>query len=602
MEQLGANDPRRIGDYRLLGVLGAGGMGKVYLGRNSGGRTVSVKVIRPDLVGDVEFRTRFRREVAAAQRVGSAFTAPVLDADVDADPPWLATGYVAGLSLSDAVTRFGPFAEPTLLALAHGLAEALVAVHATGIVHRDLKPSNVMLAIDGPKVIDFGIARAAEDVALTTTGRVIGSPGFMCPEQVSGEPLGPACDVFALGGVLIFAASGHGPFGSAELVQMLWRIVYEQPRVDSLPPSLRPVVTACLAKDPAARPTPQQLRTELATLGKLERSGWLPPAVLEEVSVRAIRLLDLDSGPPELDTTITADPNRPITGGSAAAAPTDTSAPHRPSGSGGHIPRTSPETSAPSWPPVTEPGWRRDASSPVWSTAAHRDYPSPSRPGVAAAHPEFSAPNRPTATGQNPLVDATVRRQVGGEGPWQPSAAPTGGPGAGPRRDRTRRTRVLLTVAIVAVLAAAAGGAFLIGTQLRDQPDGDTVASSVVVPTGTETSADTVPDAFLGDWSGQAADGPVRFAIELSIGAGSVGEELAFSANTGAVAGERCDRAETLTAASERRLEFRARLTTTGSSCVDDGATSTVTLERDGTLRYSTPGLLGSITGVLRKS
>lgn len=601
MEQLGTNDPRRIGDYRLLGVLGAGGMGKVYLGRNSGGRTVAVKVIRPDLVGDPELRTRFRREVATARRVGSAFTAPVLDADVDADPPWLATGYVAGLSLSDAVTRFGPFAEPTLLALARGLVEALVAVHATGIVHRDLKPSNVMLAIDGPKVIDFGIARAVEDAALTTTGRVIGSPGFMCPEQVSGEPLGPACDVFALGGVLTFAASGHGPFGSAELVQMLWRIVYEEPRVESLPPSLRPVIAACLAKDPANRPTPQQLRTEFAALGTPERSGWLPPAVLEEVSVRAIRLLDLDSGPSDLDTTVTSAPNRPITGDSAAAAPTDTSAPSPPSGFGGSAPRTPPDTSAPSRPPGTRARPTRDDSSPGWSLAAHADSAPPSWPGTADRPRPESSPHWSGATGQHFIVDPTVRRLIDHPGAWQSSTV-SGDGGGSPRPDRSRRTRVLLTVAIVAVLAAAAAGAVLIGTHLRGQPAGDTAASSTVVPKDTEISTDSVPAAFLGDWSGQAADGLVRFTIELSIGAGSVGEELASSANIGAVAGERCDRAETLTAASEQRLEFRARLTTVGGSCVDEGATSTVVLERDGTLRYSTPGLLGTITGVLRKS
>ncbi|MFF2085661.1 protein kinase [Nocardia sp. NPDC058176] len=576
MEQLGTNDPRRIGDYRLLGVLGSGGMGKVYLGRNSGGRTVAVKVIRPDLIGDPEFRVRFRREVAAAQRVGSAFTAPVLDADVDADPPWLATGYVAGLSLSDAVTRFGPFAEPTLLALAHGLAEALVAVHATGIVHRDLKPSNVMLAIDGPKVIDFGIARAAEDVALTTTGRVVGSPGFMCPEQVSGEPLGPPCDVFALGGVLTFAASGHGPFGTAELVQMLWRIVYEEPRVESLPPSLRPLIAACLAKDPAARPTPQQLRTELAAIGKPERSGWLPPAVLEEVGVRAIRLLDLDSGPSDLDTTVTADPNRPITGGSAVVAPTGPWAQGLPPITG-PAPRTPPETATPSRHP--EPGWRRDASSPGWSPGTHPDGPAPSWPGV---------------TGQHPIADVTQA----GQGPWQP----TGGPAPGPRRDRTRRTRVLLTVAIVAVFVAAAAGTFLIGAQLRDRPDGDGAATATVVETGEQTPSGSVPEAFQGDWTGQAADGPVRFDIELSIGPGEVGEEVAWSANTGTIGGERCERTETLTEASEEQLTFSARLTTTDGTCMDDGATSTVTLEPDGTLRFTTPGLLGTITGVLHKS
>lgn len=544
MQPLGTDDPRRIGAYRLLGVLGAGGMGKVYLGRNAGGRTVAVKVIRPDLVGDTEFRTRFRREVAAAQRVGGAFTAPVIDADVDADPPWLATGYVAGLSLSDAVDRFGPFAEPTLRTLAHGLAEALVAVHATGIVHRDLKPSNVMLAIDGPKVIDFGIARAVEDVALTTTGRVVGSPGFMCPEQVNGQPLGPACDVFALGGVLTFAASGHGPFGHAELMQILWRIVYEEPRVDALPPSLRPIVAACLAKDPADRPTPHQLLAQLAALGTPERAGWLPPPVLEEVSVRAIRLLDLDSDPADPDRTVTSRGQRPDT-----------------------------------WPPTLRPD--------AWSSVPHRDPSAPYR-GQSTSGPHGSATGwPPPTTGPARVQDAASTDPTVLRDHLAPKPP-----------DRSRRTRTLLTVAIAAVLVAAAAGTFLIGAQLRDRPDATTTSVSTDAPTGN-----TVPDAFLGEWTGQAADGLVRFDIELTIGAGAVGAELATSANTGVIGGERCERAETLTAVGDRELTFRARLTTSGGTCVDDGADSTVTLEPDGALRYRTPGLFGGvITGVLRRS
>ncbi|MEU4344312.1 serine/threonine-protein kinase [Nocardia sp. NPDC023852] len=296
MQPLGANDPTWIGDYRLLGLLGAGGMGRVYLGRNAGGRTVAVKVIRPDMI-DAEFRERFRREVTAARRVGGRFTAPVLDADVDADPPWLATGYVAGFSLADAVDKYGPFTETSILVLAHGLVEALVAVHGAGVVHRDLKPSNVLLALDGPQVIDFGIARAVDDSALTTTGKVIGSPGFMCPEQVTGDPVGPPADIFALGGVLVFAATGHGPFGVGETVQLLWRVVYEKPQLDDVPERLRPLLAACLTKDVTARPTLDQLLAELTALGIPDRGGWLPAPALEEVSRRAVELLDLDSGP-----------------------------------------------------------------------------------------------------------------------------------------------------------------------------------------------------------------------------------------------------------------------------------------------------------------
>ncbi|MFD6390607.1 serine/threonine-protein kinase [Nocardia sp. NPDC060259] len=556
IQPLGSDDPRQIGAYRLLGVLGAGGMGKVYLGRNAGGRTVAVKVIRPDLLGDTEFRVRFRREVAAAGRVGGAFTAPVLDADVDADPPWLATGYVAGLALSDAVARFGPFAEPSLLALGHGLAEALVAIHGAGVVHRDLKPSNVLLAVDGPKVVDFGIARAVEDTALTTTGKVIGSPGFMCPEQVTGEPLGPACDVFALGGVLTFAASGHGPFGSAEIVQMLWRIVYEEPRLEGLPPSLRPLVAACVAKDAAARPTPREVLAELAGIGRPERSGWLPPAVLEEVGMRAVRLLDLDSGPAGLGTPDASMPNWAATGRHT----------------GGHTP-----------PPGT----------PLPAANVGGYTPAP-----------YSTVGRPVGGAGDPTMTPTA---------WHLATHPDAVSGPHPvlpERSAPRRTRPLLVAAAVTVAVAVAAGAFLIGVQLRGEPDAGGVPISTPVaadtdaPTATGAPATTVPSAFVGSWQGQAADGPVRFAIELTIGNGKVGQKVATASNTGMISGERCERSEILVEATTDRLVLRAKLTgKSASGCLDEGATSTVTLRPDGTLAYSTPGALGgSIAGVLRKS
>ncbi|MFC9662725.1 serine/threonine-protein kinase [Nocardia sp. NPDC127606] len=548
MQPLDPNDPRRIGDYRLLGVLGAGGMGKVYLGRNPGGRTVAVKVIRPDLI-DAEFRARFRREVAAAQRVGGAFTAPVLDADVDARAPWLATGYVAGISLTDAVTQFGPFAEPALGALAHGLAEALVAVHAAGIVHRDLKPSNVMLAIDGPKVIDFGIARVIADSALTTTGKFLGSPGFMCPEQVSGETLGPACDVFALGGVVTFAAAGHGPFGTAEVMQMLWRIVYEEPRLEALPAALRPLVSSCLAKDPAARPTPEQVLSELAHIGAVERTGWLPPQVVAHISTSAVRLLDLDFGP--------ADP---------------------------------PGASHPDATATSAPGWSTGTSVPNLPTATH--------PGAHSAVMAGEFTPQPLVVAHKSADTFTGR----------PLSAPA-------RATPSRRTRTLLIAASATVAVAVAVGAYLIGTQLNAESTGSvgsstTAASTSVASSSTETAPSStgtgsgtaaVPAEFVGTWKGRAADGPVQFDIELTIAPGTVGQELATSANTGALSRDRCDRAETLTEATARRLTFRARLTA-GSGCFDDGATSTVTLQPDGTLAYRTPGVLGgTIAGSLRK-
>lgn len=219
MDELRADDPRWIGAYRLLGRLGVGGMGRVYLARSERGRTVAVKLVRPDLAEREEFRSRFRREVRAARRVGGRWTAPVLDADTEAAVPWVATGYVPGPSLRQVVAKeYGPLPERSVRVLAAGLAHALSDIHAAGLVHRDLKPSNVMITIDGPRVIDFGIARALEtvtDASLTSTGAMVGSPGFMSPEQVRGDRVTPACDIFCLGSVLAYAATGLQPFGAS---------------------------------------------------------------------------------------------------------------------------------------------------------------------------------------------------------------------------------------------------------------------------------------------------------------------------------------------------------------------------------------------------
>jgi len=279
--ELQAGDPRSAGPYRLLGRLGAGGMGQVFLGRSAGGRLVAVKVIRPDLAGEPGFRTRFAREVAAARTVSGLFTALVVDADVDGPMPWLATAYVAGPSLAEAVASQGPLPVSSVLALAAGLAEGLEAIHAAGVVHRDLKPSNVLLADDGPRVIDFGISRAAEATMLTQAGTVIGSPGFMSPEQAEGREIGPPSDVFSLGAVLAFAASGEGPFGTGSTPALMFRVVHRDPDIAHLPAQIRPLIERCLAKDPRQRPTSSDLLAELGA-GELA-AGWLPPPLNEVV-------------------------------------------------------------------------------------------------------------------------------------------------------------------------------------------------------------------------------------------------------------------------------------------------------------------------------
>jgi eukaryotic-like serine/threonine-protein kinase len=265
------DDPLTIGPYRLVGQLGHGSMGRVYLGVSPGGRPVAVKDIRAELAADPEFRARFGREVAAARRVTGVFTAQVVDADVDGPVAWMATAYVPGPSLAEAVGTHGPLPEASLLALAAGLAESLNAIHAAGLVHGDLKPSNVLLAEDGPRVIDFGISRAAESTALTL---VIGKPGFMSPEQIVGDDVGPPSDIFSLGAVLAFAATGEGPFGTGTTAALLYRVVHGTPSLDGVPATIRPLIERCLAKDPGQRPTVGGL---LAQVGVLQPDGdWLP--------------------------------------------------------------------------------------------------------------------------------------------------------------------------------------------------------------------------------------------------------------------------------------------------------------------------------------
>jgi serine/threonine protein kinase len=272
------DDPREIGPYRLLGKLGSGGMGHVFLGMSPGGRPIAVKVIREELADDPQFRSRFRREVAAARMVSGLFTALVVDADLDGAVPWLATAYVPGPSLTDAVRQHGPFPARTLLALAAGLAESLSAIHAAGVVHRDLKPSNVLLAEDGPRVIDFGISEAAEASSLTGANVVIGSPGFMSPEQVLGQDIGPPSDMFSLGAVLTFAGTAQGPFGSGSNAALVYRLVNSPASLGLLPEEIRPLVGGCLAKHPSDRPTAVEL---LAEVGAIQPArGWLSESII----------------------------------------------------------------------------------------------------------------------------------------------------------------------------------------------------------------------------------------------------------------------------------------------------------------------------------
>jgi eukaryotic-like serine/threonine-protein kinase len=282
LEELQPEDPRSVGRYSLLGRLGEGGMGRVFLGRSRGLKLVAVKVIRPENAGEPGFRSRFAHEVQAARRVGGVYTAVVVDDDASGPVPWLATEYVAGPSLAEAVGKYGPLPVGSVLTLAAGLAEGLEEIHKAGVVHRDLKPSNVLLADDGPRIIDFGISRAAEATMVTQTGTVMGTPGFMSPEQASGGTVDRPSDVFSLGAVLAFAATGEGPFGMGSDMALLYRVIHNEPDTTRLPPQLRPLVQRCLAKDPADRPTTSGLLSEL---GEAQPAAdWLPPSLAGTLS------------------------------------------------------------------------------------------------------------------------------------------------------------------------------------------------------------------------------------------------------------------------------------------------------------------------------
>jgi eukaryotic-like serine/threonine-protein kinase len=279
VQKLGENDPRRVGNYTLLHRLGQGAMGSVYLGRSQAGRPVAVKVARAELLADPSFRERFRREIGMARQVGGFWTAAVVDADPEAPRPWLATEYIPGPSLHHAVAEAGALDEPAALRLAAGLAEALAAIHKTGLVHRDLKPSNVLLHSDGPRVIDFGIAHAVQTTALTAPGEFFGTPGFLSPEQVSGAPVGPPSDVFALGAVLVFATTATGPFGEGDAAALLYRVAHSEADISGVPGTARQIAAMCLHRDPRRRPSPQELLDRLTNHAGATSTRWLPQPV-----------------------------------------------------------------------------------------------------------------------------------------------------------------------------------------------------------------------------------------------------------------------------------------------------------------------------------
>ncbi|MER7913143.1 serine/threonine-protein kinase [Streptomyces sp. NPDC096068] len=289
MMRLRREDPRIVGSFRLHRRLGAGGMGVVYLGSDRRGQRVALKVIRPDLAEDQEFRSRFAREVSAARRIRGGCTARLVAADLEAERPWFATQYVPGPSLHDRVAEEGPLRAADVASIGAALSEGLVAVHEAGVVHRDLKPSNILLSPKGPRIIDFGIAWATGASTLTHVGTAVGSPGFLAPEQVRGAAVTPATDVFSLGATLAYAAMADSPFGHGSSEVMLYRVVHEEPHLNGVPDALAPLVRACLAKDPEDRPSTLQLSMRLKEIAAREAQGLpvsRPPVQRERAEER----------------------------------------------------------------------------------------------------------------------------------------------------------------------------------------------------------------------------------------------------------------------------------------------------------------------------
>ncbi|WP_200305799.1 serine/threonine-protein kinase [Streptomyces adelaidensis] len=649
MEKLGPGDPQRIGAYRLLARLGAGGMGNVYLARSDRGRTVAVKLVRQELAEQEEFRARFRQEVQAARQVGGYWTAPVLDADTEAGIPWVATGYVAGPSLQTVVGRdHGALPERSVRILAAGLAHALRDIHAAELIHRDLKPSNVLVTIDGPRVIDFGIARALETVTdggLTRTGALVGSPGFMAPEQVRGDRITPACDVFCLGSVLSYAATGNLPFGAANsgVHALMFRIAQEEPDLEGLPEGLHDVVRDCLRKDPAARPTLAQIleRTgaEDTVFAGRSRDPWLPSALVAQLGRHAVQLLEVED-PEEAGETRAgsgADSGEgapglaerppaaaPTAAGSGAVPPPPPGAPgaapldRMPTqivgaagavGAGGAAGVQPPPPAAPPGPPPAGYGFPQQyPQNPQHPQPQHpQQPPQPIAPGYGYPQGPYGGSYGSYGQAPPPYGQAPYGAQA-------PGVAPVGAPGAVPPEPprRGNRSSVLLVIVALVVALGAGGGVYALmkkggdggkeddakGGQATGAPE--TPGPTSAEPSVPETSPDettespdagTIPEEFLGTWNAGIANDDGENTRQLLIQQGEVGDTvLSLTADGPAGAGTyHCVFEAELTAepADGGPLDIGPSTVTVGepaTSCSAGGAT-TVTLLPDGRLR-----------------
>ncbi|MFJ4326848.1 serine/threonine-protein kinase [Streptomyces tricolor] len=461
-ERLGAEDPREVAGYRLLARIGEGGMGTVYLSRTRGGQPVALKVIRREYGGDPGFRRRFEQEVRAARRVQGYHVVPVVDHDTGGEQPWLASVFIPGLPLHEALAAYGPLPPAGVLQLVGGTAKALTAIHSAGIVHRDLKPSNILLSREGPYVIDFGIARAPDATQLTLSGGVVGTPQFMSPEQALGEPVGPATDVFSLGLIAAVAATGRHPYGDGGALALAARIAntaQQPPRLDGHDDRLRPLLERCLATAPDRRIGTEELAALCErAVGRSLRdfSGWLPEPLTADLIARERALL--------------AAPAEPTAAGTAATA-------SNAAGSDGVGPSPAAPTATPTAATTPDPADSgRIAPSPTAPTT-----PNPADSGRVG--PSSAAPHGPTFAGAPTMA------------PPPPAYAP---PATAPAR-RTPTVGVLVGAAVAVVLAVVA-------TWTLTRPDGTSgeARSGGKEPSGHGSSAPADPSPATGDDAGYA--------------------------------------------------------------------------------------------------
>jgi len=532
MEPLTADDPQDIGGFRLQARLGAGAMGRVYLATSSAGRMVAVKVLQPELARDQEFIRRFRAEADAARLVSGIYTAPVVEAGVDDVPPWLATAFVPGPSLDDVISRFGPLPVAALWRLAAGLAEALRAIHTIGLVHRDLKPGNVLLAYDGPRVIDFGIARAVADGRLTTTGPVVGTMGYLSPEQAQGHVAGPPSDVFSLGCVLAFAATGASPFSvgtDALPAAVVYRVVQQDPDLGQVPVPLRQLIQACLAKDPALRPDPGHIAGQCAAaaahVGLSPASFW-PSDLADLIGARETALTAELQGlqVPLTHAALAPQPDTALASLAGLAAPTR-SGPH-----GGPATWASPAAPAPF--SYADPTATQYAEPP-----APPGFPGPASP--YPAHPPSGAVSR-----RRFLIGAGVAAAVAGvgAGAWA-LASHSAQPPARARGRATRKGSGTLAWAFQAGQAVSANPAVANGVAYLGNAAGTLFAADATtgrevwsLATDPVTAAPTVTDGIV---CVSAAQGNF-YAVHAATGAlawNLSGNQLAPFARNWAVSG-----------------------------------------------------------------